>query len=255
MKTLVVANQKGGVGKTTLLVHMAHYAAEAGSRVLVIDLDPQGNTTRSLEAFASGTAASALFDSGPIHLTVPDGACVALLAADSALIDLDRAKLDLAQAFVGQVRHLADSGRFDLCLIDTAPAMGLRMIAAVSSANYVIAPIELQAYSIDGITVMLKTVYGIRQKMNPGLQFLGMLPSRVNAHSPAQRANLVALLKMYPNLIMRRAITLRTSIGEAASENKPVWAMGKTSARAAGVEVKGVLAHIIEKMGGLTDGA
>jgi chromosome partitioning protein len=163
--------------------------------------------------------------------------------------------MDVAQTFVEQVRRLADSARFDLCLIDTAPSLGLRLVAAVAAANYVISPIELQTYSIDGIAAMLKTIYGIRQKLNPGLQFLGMLPSRVNAHSQAQKANLVALLKSYPHLVVRRAITLRTSTGEAASEKKPVWALRKSSAREAGQEMKGVLAHIIEKMGGLQHGA
>ena len=254
MKTLVIANQKGGVGKTTLLVHLAYYAAEAGSRVLVIDLDPQRNTSSSLEAFAIGTVASELFDSKAIELKVGAEAQIALIAADNALVDLDRAKLEVAQDFVGHVRRFSDSTNFDVCLIDTSPAMGLRMVAALAAANYVISPIELQAYSIDGIAAMLKTIYGIRQKLNPGLQFLGMLPSRVNAHSPAQKANMTALLKMHPDLIMRRAITERTTIGEAATEKKPVWESHKTSAREAGKEMKGVLAHISEKMGGLSRG-
>lgn len=254
MKTLVVANQKGGVGKTTLLVHMAHYAAEAGNRVLVIDLDPQHNTTSSLEEFASGIVASTLFDPKLIDLTIEAGTYITLFGADGALIDLDRARLDVAQVFVDHVRELSDSAHFDLCLIDTAPALGLRMVAAMTAANYVLSPIELQTYSTDGIAAMLKTIYGIRQKLNPGLQFLGMLPSRVNSYSPAQKSNLVALLKKHPDLVVRGAITLRTSIGEAASEKKPVWAMRKTSAREAGKEMQGVLAHIIEKMGGLPHG-
>jgi chromosome partitioning protein len=254
MKTLVVANQKGGVGKTTLLVHMAHYAAEAGNRVLVIDLNPQRNTTSSLGAFASDTCSSALFDPELIGLKVEAVTRITLIGADSALIDLDRAKLDVAQDFVGHVRRFSDSGNFDVCLIDTSPALGLRMVAALAAANYVVAPIELQAYSINGIAAMLKTIYGIRQKLNPGLQFLGMLPSRVNAHSPAQKANLIALMKRHPDLIMRRAITERTTIGEAATEQRPVWESHKTSAREAGKEMKGVLAHISEKMGGLSRG-
>ena len=251
MKTLVIANQKGGVGKTTLLVHLAYYAAETGNRVLVIDLDPQGNTTSSLEAFASGIFASALFEANSIRLASEIEKPITLIGADGALLNVDRARLDATQAFVNQVGHIGDSAQFDLCLIDTAPALGLRMVAAVTAANYVISPIELQAYSTDGIAAMLKTIFGIRQKLNPGLQFLGMLPSRVNGHSPAQKANLVALLKSYSDLILRRAISQRTSIGEAASAKKPVWALRKTSAREAGKELQEVLVHIIEKMGGL----
>lgn len=255
MKTLVVANQKGGVGKTTLLVHMAHYAAEAGNRVLVIDLDPQGNTTSSLEAFASGTCSSALFVPELIRLKAEVATRITLIGADSALLNVDRANLDATRTFVDQIRHLADSAQFDLCLIDTAPALGLRMVAAVTAANYVISPIELEAYSTDGIASMLKTLYGIRQKLNPGLQFLGMLPSRVNPHSPAQKANLIDLLKSHSDLVVRKVITQRTSTGESATAKKPVWAIRKTSARDAGREMKAVLAHIFEKMGGLPHGA
>ena len=255
MKTLVVANQKGGVGKTTLLVHMAHYAAEAGNRVLVIDLDPQCNTTSSLEAFASDIVASALFGPRSIDLKQKPENRITLIGADSALLNVDRARLDATQAFVDRVRHFADSAQFDLCLIDTAPALGLRMVAAVTAATYVISPIELEAYSTDGIASMLRTIYGIRQKLNPGLQFLGMLPSRVNTHSPAQKLNLVELLKSYSDLVVRMAVTQRTSTGESASAKKPVWAIRKTSARDAGQEMKAVLAHIIEKMGGLPNGA
>lgn len=255
MKTLVIANQKGGVGKTTLLVHMAHYAAEEGNRVLVVDLDPQCNTSGSLEAFATGIAASALFDSKPIQCALSTEAHITLIGADAGLLQVDRAKPEVIQTFVGHLRCLSDSGRFDLCLIDTAPALGLRMVAAVTAASHIISPIELQTYSIEGITAMLKTIYGIRQRLNPTLKILGVLPSRVNSHSPAQKANLVSLLRSYPDLVVRKAILLRTSIAEAAGVKRPVWAMPKTSAREAGREMKGVIAHLIEIMGGLPHGA
>ncbi|HJU08362.1 ParA family protein [Dyella sp.] len=255
MKTLVIANQKGGVGKTTLLVHIAHYAAEAGNRVLVIDLDPQRNTTASLVEFASAVPASALFEPKPLELPSPGEAGIVAVGADPGLLEVDRAKPEVISTFVNHLRSFSEAAQFDLCLIDTAPALGVRMLAAVAAASHVISPIELQSYSIAGITAMLKTIYGIRQKLNPALQVIGMLPSRVNSHSPAQKANLVSLLQRYPELVVHRAILLRTSIGEAASEKKPVWAMRKTSAREAGREMKGVIAHLIERMGGLPHGA
>lgn len=255
MKTLVIANQKGGVGKTTLLVHMAHYVAEAGNRVLVIDLDPQLNTTSSLADFSIGVTALALFESPPIERSRLETARITVLGADPGLLDVDRAKPEVIQAFVDHLRGLSRTKRFDVCLIDTAPALGLRMVAALAAADYVVSPIELQTYSIAGITAMLKTIYGIRQKLNPALQIIGMLPSRVNSHSPAQKAHLVSLLQKYPELVIHRAILLRTSIGEAASEKKPVWTMQKTSAREAGREMKAVIAYLIERMGGLPHGA
>lgn len=251
MKTLVIANQKGGVGKTTLLVHMAHYAAEAGNRTLVVDLDPQRNTTASLEAFVSGIPASTLFEPQPIQFARPAEVPITLIGADAGLLKIDGGRPDIIQTFAEHVRRFSDSAQFELCLIDTAPALGLRMVAAVAAASHALSPIELQTYSIEGITAMLQTIYGIRRQLNPTLEVLGMLPSRVNSHSPAQKANLVSLLRSYPELVVRKAIFLRTSIAEAAGERQPVWAMRKTSARVAGHEMKDVIAHLIEKMGGL----
>ena len=251
MKTLVIANQKGGVGKTTLLVHIAHYAAEAGNRTLVVDLDPQRNTTGSLEAFATAIPASTLFEVQAIRFVQLADARITLIGADAGLLKIDGGRPDIIQTFVDHIGRFADSAQFDLCVIDTAPALGLRMVAAVTAASHILCPIELQTYSIEGITAMLQTIYGIRQQLNPTLQVLGMLPSRVNSHSPAQKANLVSLLRSYPELVVRKAILLRTSIAEAAGEKQPVWAMRKTSARAAGHEMKDVIAHLIERMGGL----
>lgn len=251
MKTLVIANQKGGVGKTTLLVHMAHYAAEAGNRTLVVDLDPQRNTTGSLRVFASGIAASTLFEPQAIRSVQSTDARITLIGADAGLLKTDGGRPDVIKTFAGHLRRLSDSDEFDLCLIDTAPALGLRMVAAITAASHVLSPIELQTYSIEGITAMLQTIYGVRRQLNPALEVLGMLPSRVNSHSPAQKANLVSLLQSYPELVVRKAILLRTSIAEAAAKRQPVWAMRKTSAREAGRELKDVIAHLIEKIGGL----
>lgn len=248
MKTLVVSNQKGGVGKSTLVVHLAHYAAEAGARVLVVDLDPQQNTTHTLDVYSTGAVASTLFAAAAIALK-PSGEKIDLISADYALIDLDRAPMSAADLLSKQLAKLASN--YDLCVIDTAPAAGLRMIAALKTADYVVSPIELETYSIQGITSMLQTVFGVRQRYNQKLKFIGMLPSRFNSHSPSQKNALADLLKAHPQLVLPLSIGLRTSIAEALTEKVPVWRMSKTSAREAGREMKAALAAIIDRMGGV----
>lgn len=248
MKTVVVANQKGGVGKTTFSVHLAHYAVEQEARVLVVDLDPQSNSSSTLSQYASGIVASQLFKTAPIEL--PAGARAVLIEADPALVDIDRAPASVLENFVKHLEAFAKD--FDVCVIDTAPSAGLRQVAALVVANHVVSPIELETYSIDGIRTMLQTIFGVRNKYNPKMQFLGMLPSRFNSHSPAQKAALAALLKEHPKLVLPIAIGLRTSVAEAITEKVPVWRLQKTSAREAGREMRAALAAVVEQMGGLT---
>lgn len=249
MKTLVVSNQKGGVGKSTLVVHLAHFAAEQGARVLVVDLDPQRNATYSLQEFSTGTVSSTLFGTSAVKVK-RSGESIDLIEADQPLVDLDRAPPATIEHLARQLERLAP--QYDLCVIDTAPAAGLRMVAALNAADYVVSPIELETYSIQGITSMLQTVHGVQQRFNPKLKFVGMLPSRFNSHSPAQKAALSDLLKAHPNLVLPFAISLRTSTAESLTERVPVWRIGKTSAREAGKEMKAALAGIVERMGGLS---
>lgn len=258
MKTLVITNQKGGVGKTTLTVHLAHYAMERGVRVLVIDLDTQGHTSYSLDEFDSGLKASQLFEPGAkldalTQLHGVGGIFMVSAAQDKALSDMPRAPVMVADAFR---KNIATVGQhFDLCLIDTSPAKDLVQVSALMASNFVLSPVDMETYSILGLQRLLETVFGVRAKHNPNLQFLGMLPSKLNTHSPAQKQSLIRLTKEYPQFMVKgAAIIQRTSIGEASAARKPVWKLNKTSAREAGKEFKAVLALIEEKMGGFTNG-
>ncbi len=246
MKTLTVANQKGGVGKTTLVVHMAHFAAEQGLRVLVVDLDSQRNASSSLHEYATGVQATQLF--GEASITWPDAAKtnISLVEGTPKLIEIDRAPTQAINAFI---RNLDSAKGWDLCLIDTPPAPGLRTQAALIYGHAAVSPVELDQYSFDGIKSLLQVVTGIKSKYNPKLDFLGMLPSRFNTHSPAQRKALEALLAGYPNYVLPVWVALRSSVGESAAERKPVWKIDKTSAREAGHEIRKALALILERMG------
>lgn len=252
MKTLVVANQKGGVGKTTLVVHMAHHAAELGNRVLVIDLDSQRNASTSLDAFKTGVKADALFAEAPVSWPAASGNNIELLEGSTALVDIDARGSGVINHFVTQIKAVPE--RYDLCLIDTPPGPGIRTSGALIVADYAVSPIDLDQYSIDGITSMLQTITGITQRYNPKLKFAGMLPSRVNTHAPAQKQGLAQLLERYPTRVIPAVISLRSSVGEAASARVPVWSIGKTAAREAGKEMKAALQAIIDRIGGLPHG-
>lgn len=252
MKTLVVAQQKGGVGKTSSLVHLAFDFLERGLRVAVIDLDTQGNASFTLQEFASGYLASQMFDLDGDSLRqwfndLPEGPLMRLIASDAVLADMEKRTLtDAAPIFKENIKALADSG-FDVVLIDTAPALGVSLVAALYAADSVLSPIELEAYSIQGIKKMLTTIANVR-KLNTKLQFLGMVPSKVDARNPRHVRHQNELQAAYPRLMIPAGIGLRSSIADALASGVPVWKIKKTAARKATKEVRALAAYVFEKM-------
>lgn len=252
MKTLVVAQQKGGVGKTSSLVHLAFDFLERGLRVAVIDLDTQGNASFTLQEFASGYLASQMFDKDGDHLRkwfgdLPDGPVMRLIESDAVLANMEKRSLtDAASFFKENIQALADSG-FDVVLIDTAPALGVSLAAALYAADCVLSPIELEAYSIQGIKKMLTTIANVR-KLNAKLKFLGMVPSKVDARNPRHVRHQVELQTAYPQLMIPAGIGLRSSIADALASGIPVWKIKKTAARKATQEVRALAAYVFEKM-------
>lgn len=244
MKTIAIANQKGGVGKTAVACHLAFHFRDAGRSVLFVDLDPQGNASATLKAAATGVTASQLFAPDPVKLDAHKG--ITLVAADSELADLERADPACIGIFRDHIVALA--GQYEFCILDTAPTLGLRLTAALIAANFVLCPIELESYSIQGIKRMLQTVFGVRERYNPGLTFLGMLPNRFNAHSNAQKANLDELLASYAHFMIATKIGNRSSIPEALGAGVPVWEIPKTAAREAGREMRHAFELVESKM-------
>ena len=246
MKTLVVANQKGGVGKTSIIVHLAYDLGERDKKTVVIDLDPQANATFTLRDNASGIVASQLFDETPLPLPkdVPTG--ISLISADPGLSNLDRMEMTAAcRVFMKRINELRKI--YDVCLIDTAPSLGVRMAAALCVANFVISPIELETYSIIGIKKMMTTIGNIKQA-NPKIEFLGMVPSKVDARNPRHSKHYKELRKAYPEYIIPAPIGLRSSIPDALASRIPVWKIKRTEARKAAKELKILNQYIFKKM-------
>ena len=252
MKTLVTANQKGGVGKTSTLVHLAFDFLERGLKVAVIDLDTQANASYTLNEFRSGYLASQMFTMGSSELRtwfkdLPGGPFVRLIASDGPLADMEKRTMsEAAASFKKSVKALGDCG-FDVCLIDTAPSLGVTMAAALFAADFVLSPIELEAYSIQGIKRMVTTIANVR-KSNPRLQFLGMVPSKVDSRNPRHGRHLEELERAYPQLMIPTGVGLRSSIADALASGVPVWKIKKTAARKAAQEVRALADHVFEKM-------
>ena len=261
MKTLVLANQKGGVGKSAIGTQLAYYAVRSALRVLYLDLDHQRNSTnpliRSKLAVVATYTASQLLR-GPLTL-LPAGAFV-LVAGDDHLSGLEREPArhnDFANNLAGLLA--ANAARFDLCIIDTNPNPDIRYGVALVIANYVLSPVQLNQEALEGIGGLLNHArYGIgkiKQTLNAKLELIGILPNAVEP-TPFQRENFLQLVERHAQLLIAMEpgvrkyafIAKRTAIAESQASGVPLYDLKKTAAREAWNEIKPVFDVILKRM-------
>ena len=248
MKTLVVVNQKGGVGKTTVVVNLAHHLSRMGMETAVLDIDVQADSSFALEEYASKMTSSQFFLDAPKSVPKTGGG-ITVIGADDELLDIDSGTVELddaAERFRSGIDRLEGEG-FDLCLIDAPPAIGVRLYASLAAADYVLSPIEVETFSIKGINLLLRTIQTV-VKLNPRLDFLGMIPNKVDRRNPRHLAGLKELREAYGKHILPVTIGLRTSISESAVAGKPIWTNTKTSARAAKREMQELADYVHGKI-------
>lgn len=226
MKTLTIANQKGGVAKTTLTVHLAYAALDAGMRVLLADMDKQGSLSLSFEAGkgnAPGLVASRLFDAEPsdaLPQAITDK--LSIIQADSGLLAIDKAENQVIRRPGQALRRFADS--FDLCLIDTPPLLGIRLMASLAAADFVVTPVSVGLYELAGVADLMQTIHVVRtQGFNPRLKHVGILPMKINSRSSEERAGLLALRERYGAVILPEVLPERAAVRKAIARRVPVW--------------------------------
>jgi len=185
-RVFVVANQKGGVGKTTTTVNLASSLAIAGAKVLVIDLDPQGNASTALGAahrVGDPGVYEVLIDGTPIHEVMQPSPEHAGLFCVSANIDLAGAESELYLAVARETRlrsaldaFLAVAGRdFHYVFIDCPPSLGLLTLNALTAGREVLIPVQCEYYALEGLTLLLKTIGDVGKYLNPELRLSTIL--------------------------------------------------------------------------------
>ena len=245
MKIVVIAQGKGGVGKTASAAHAAFHAAEVGHKVLVVDLDT-GNLSKTMSQYRLDVPASALFGDTPPPVPDSDN-LIGLINADRLMANVTFMPLGQAlKNFPANLRQFANAG-YDLCVVDTAPGLGIPLAAALHAADGVLCPVEMEDYSIEGIKDMMRVILNAKQR-NQKLQFLGIVPSRVDRRNPRQVRHLEEMRAANANLLAPVVVGLRTSVAAALAVGEPVWQIKKTAARAAGAEMRALGKYVLDKM-------
>lgn len=240
MKIVAIANQKGGVGKTTTAVNLSACLAEQGKRVLLVDADPQGNSTSGLGMKKEGDEYSiydVLINEVPVDSATRD-TMIETLKLLPAHISLAGAEVELvnmlAREQVLKSALHATKQRFDYVFIDCPPSLGLLTLNALTAANTLLVPIQCEFYALEGLSLLMNTVKLVRKSLNPELDVEGVVLTMFDSRTNLSMQVVEEVKKFFKNKVYDTIIPRSVRLGEAPSFGLPIsrYAPGSAGATA-----------------------
>jgi chromosome partitioning protein len=244
-KVIAVANQKGGVGKTTTSVNLAACLAASGQRILLFDLDPQANATSGVgvEKIEGASAYRPLFGEGALGDKIKTTAFERLSLIPSE-VDLCGADVELARSENHLMRlkmalqPIRDSGNYDLILVDCPPSLGILTLNAFAATDGVLVPLQCEYYALEGISMMSKVLGQLRDAgVNPTLDIFGVVMTMFDARTKLSNEVVSEVRNLLGERVFETVIPRSTKLAEAPSFGKPIIHYDKYSASAAAYEV------------------
>ena len=227
-RILAIANQKGGVGKTTTAVNLGAGLAELGYRVLIVDLDPQGNATTGLGVNARNLQSSiydAIMNETPIEDCIEPTAVRNLFVAP-ATIDLAGAEIELVPAFSRELklRRALDTitGEFDYTLIDCPPSLGLLTVNGLAAADEVVVPIQCEYYALEGLGQLLRNVQLVQSNLNPKLEVSAIILTMYDARTKLAEQVAQEVRDHFGPKVCRNLVPRTVRLSEAPSFGQPI---------------------------------
>lgn len=250
-KVIAITNQKGGVGKTTTSVNLTAILADMGMRVLVVDLDPQGNTTSGL---GMTVAEKSIYEVITGRVGMRDciqhsqwkgldvaGADIRLAGAELELVGVEQREYRLKNALAGVQKE------YDFIFIDCPPSLSLLTLNALAACDRVLIPIQCEYYALEGVTSLMNTISRVKKTFNPGIDIEGILLTMLDGRTNLGLQVVDEVKKHFKKKTFATTIPRNVRLGEAPSHGEPIHIYDPRSSGA--LAYKALAAEVLERNG------